>query len=136
MERSWGQAGNGHAVRPPERGEAGTGRHSLVIPGKPCYPGGTSLSWESLVIPAEPRYPGTAHCFFAQEPVEAGGEREWDHAGTPRQCQAGGDSLSLTPWGGATPMYPPSKPLLPWHSPPGFPWLSLLTPPKLEHFNK
>lgn len=121
MVRSWGQAGNGHTVRPPERGEAGTGRHSLVIPGKPRYPGGTSLSWESLVIPAEPRYPGTAHCFFAQEPVEAGGEREWDHAGTPQQCRAGGDSLSLTPWGGPPPCAPlkTAAPLAlpPWGSP-------------------
>lgn len=61
MERGWGQAGNGHAVRPSERGEeVGTGWQSLVFLGKP-------------VIQVEPRYPGTAHCFFAQEPVEARG---------------------------------------------------------------
>lgn len=66
MERGWGQAGNGHAVRPPERGEAGTGRQSLVILGKP-------------VIQVEPCYPGTAHCFFAQE-AGGGGAGERSHS--------------------------------------------------------
>lgn len=35
---------------PPEQGEAGTGRQSLVILGKPCYPGGTLLSRHSPLL--------------------------------------------------------------------------------------
>lgn len=94
MERGWGQAGNGHAVRPPQSKE------------KQGQAGRASLSWESLVILVELCYPGTAHCFFAQEPVEVGGEREWDHTGTPQQRWAGGDPLSLTPQRGAPPCAP------------------------------
>lgn len=40
------------------------------------------------------------------------------------------------PMGGATPMCPPQNCCSPGTPLPGFPWLSLLTPPKLEHFNK
>lgn len=79
---------------PPERGGAGTGRQSLVI----------------LV---EPRYPGTAHCFFAQEPVEAGGDMSGTMQGHPNSWW--GPPFS-DPHRGAPP-YAPLKPLLPWHFP-------------------
>lgn len=94
-------------------------RGSRDRPAEPRYPGGTC-------------YPGTAHCFFAQEPVEAGGNVSGTMQGCPQSCW--GPPFS-DPTGGH-PYVPPSKPLLPWHSPLGFPWLSLLTPPRLEHFNK
>lgn len=48
-------------------------RGSRDRPAEPRYPGKASLSRESLVFLVEPHYPGTAHCFFAQEPVEAEG---------------------------------------------------------------
>lgn len=42
MERGWGQAGNGHAVRPPQSKE------------KQGQAGRALLSWWNLVIPAQP----------------------------------------------------------------------------------
>lgn len=90
-------------------------RGSRDRPAEPRYPAGTC-------------YPGTAHCFFAQEPVEAGGNVSGTMQGRPQSCW--GPPFS-DPTGG-NPYVPPSKPLLPWHSPLGFPWLSLLTPPRLS----
>lgn len=83
---------------PPERGEAGTGQQSLVILVEPCYP-------------------SRAHCFFAQEPVEAGGNMSGTMQGHPNSW-----------WGppfsdptGAAPPCAPLKTTAPLALPPGIP---------------
>lgn len=131
VERGWGQAGSGTRCDTPgargsrdKAGRASLSRDSLVIPGQPHYPGGTSLSQHSPLL-----------FLHRSQWRRRGGEKcEWDHAGTPRQRRAGGDPLSLTPQKrGAPPLFPLkiAAPLaLP--PPPGFPWLSPLTPPNLS----